>query len=182
MCGFVGFTAVDYDTDTNKAVVKDMADRIAHRGPDDEGFFVDDDIAMGFRRLSIIDLEGSRQPMQNADGTVTYSVSTTLTNTFTLDEAAVAPAYIIGYSPAKRSDDDLFVNLLLVAPAGGSISGVTASNGAGAGEATLYGHDAWRVDVNLYAQESVTITYQVTVSAEAIQELEVHQTPLAQRW
>ncbi len=36
MCGFVGFTAVDYDTDTNKAVVKDMADRIAHRGPDDE--------------------------------------------------------------------------------------------------------------------------------------------------
>ena len=120
--------------------------------------------------------------VQNADGTVTYSVSTTLTNTFTLDEAAVAPAYIIGYSPAKRSDDDLFVNLLLVAPAGGSISGVTASSGAGAGEATLYGHDAWRVDVNLYAQESVTITYQVTVSAEAIQELEVHQTPLAQRW
>ena len=54
MCGFVGFTAVDYDTDTNKAVVKDMADRIAHRGPDDEGFFVDDGIAMGFRRLSII--------------------------------------------------------------------------------------------------------------------------------
>ena len=73
MCGFVGFTAVDYDTDTNKAVVKDMADRIAHRGPDDEGFFVDDDIAMGFRRLSIIDLEGSRQPMQNADGTVTVT-------------------------------------------------------------------------------------------------------------
>ena len=71
MCGFVGFTAVDYDRETNQAVIKDMADRIAHRGPDDEGFFVDDDIAMGFRRLSIIDLEGSRQPMQNADGTVT---------------------------------------------------------------------------------------------------------------
>ena len=84
--------------------------------------------------------------------------------------------------PAKRSDDDLFVTAFLVAPAGGSISGVTASSGAGAGEATLYGHDVWRVDVNLYAQESVTITYQVTVSAEAIQELEVHQTPLAQRW
>ena len=58
MCGFVGFTAVDYDVETNRAVVKDMADRIAHRGPDDEGFFVTDDIAMGFRRLSIIDLEG----------------------------------------------------------------------------------------------------------------------------
>ena len=115
--------------------------------------------------------------MQNADGTVTYSVSTTLTNTFTLDEAAVAPAYIIGYSPAKRSDDNLFVTAFLVAPAGGSISGVTASSGAGAGEATLYGHDVWRVDVSLYAQESVTITYQVTVSAEAIQELEVAPDP-----
>ena len=51
MCGFVGFTAVDYDTDTNKAVVKDMADRIAHRGPDDEGFFVDDDIAIEWMRI-----------------------------------------------------------------------------------------------------------------------------------
>ena len=52
---------------------RDMADRIAHRGPDDEGFFVTDDIAMGFRRLSIIDLEGSHQPMQNADGTITVT-------------------------------------------------------------------------------------------------------------
>lgn len=118
----------------------------------------------------------------NADGTVTYTVSTTLTNTITQEEAAVAPAYIIGYSPSKRSTDDLFINVLLVAPAGGTISGVTASNGAAAGEATLYGHDAWRIDVNLYAQESATLTYQVTVSAEAIQELEIHQTPLAQRW
>ncbi|MBC2888802.1 asparagine synthase (glutamine-hydrolyzing) [Gordonibacter massiliensis (ex Traore et al. 2017)] len=73
MCGFVGFTTVDYSADANRAIVKDMADRIAHRGPDDEGFFVDDGIAMGFRRLSIIDLEGSRQPMQNASGTVTVT-------------------------------------------------------------------------------------------------------------
>ncbi len=116
----------------------------------------------------------------NADGTVTYDVTTTLTNSFTLEEAAVAPAYIIGYSPSKRSTDDLFINALLVAPAGGTISNVTASNGAAAGEAALYGHDVWRVDVNLYAQETVTISYQVTVAAGA-EELEIHQTPLAQR-
>ena len=73
MCGFVGFTAVDFDQKINQAVVKDMADRIAHRGPDDEGFFVNDSIAMGFRRLSIIDLEGSPQPMKNADGSVTVT-------------------------------------------------------------------------------------------------------------
>ena len=75
MCGFVGFTTVDYDRAINAETVKDMADRIAHRGPDDEGFFLDDQekIAMGFRRLSIIDLEKSHQPMQNADGSVTVT-------------------------------------------------------------------------------------------------------------
>lgn len=73
MCGFVGFTTVDFDEEANRSIVKDMADRIAHRGPDDEGFFVNDRIAMGFRRLSIIDLAHSRQPMQNADGSVTVT-------------------------------------------------------------------------------------------------------------
>ena len=68
MCGFVGFTAVDYDTDTNKAVVKDMADRIAHRGPDDEGFFLRRNVGLGMRRLSIIDLAGGHQPIFTPDG------------------------------------------------------------------------------------------------------------------
>ena len=70
MCGFVGFTAVDFDEGVNRAIVKDMADRIIHRGPDDEGFFVNDDVAMGFRRLSIIDLQGGAQPMYNEDGSM----------------------------------------------------------------------------------------------------------------
>ncbi|NPD33040.1 asparagine synthase (glutamine-hydrolyzing) [Eggerthellaceae bacterium zg-997] len=73
MCGFVGFTTVDFDQRTNEAVVRDMADRIVHRGPDDDGYFVTDRIAMGFRRLSIIDLEGSPQPMRNARGTITVT-------------------------------------------------------------------------------------------------------------
>ena len=42
MCGFVGFTTVDFDEATNRAIVKDMADRIIHRGPDDEGYVVTD--------------------------------------------------------------------------------------------------------------------------------------------
>ena len=45
-----------------------MADRIIHRGPDDAHYYVDDDISLGFRRLSIIDLEGGRQPILNEDG------------------------------------------------------------------------------------------------------------------
>ena len=70
MCGFVGFTTVDYDKATNEAIVQDMADRIKHRGPDEDGYFVNDHIAMGFRRLSIIDLAQSHQPMKNQEGDV----------------------------------------------------------------------------------------------------------------
>ena len=47
-----------------------MADSIVHRGPDDEGFFDDDSIVLGMRRLSIIDVEGGRQPIANEDRTV----------------------------------------------------------------------------------------------------------------
>ena len=47
-----------------------MADSIAHRGPDDEGYFVHGPIGLGFRRLSIIDLAGGHQPMSDADETV----------------------------------------------------------------------------------------------------------------
>ena len=64
MCGFVGF--VD-KSKNKKKIIKDMADLIAHRGPDSEGFYTDEDVALGFRRLSIIDLEGGSQPIYNED-------------------------------------------------------------------------------------------------------------------
>ena len=44
-----------------------MADRIVHRGPDMDDYYVDDDVSLGFRRLSIIDLEGGSQPIFNED-------------------------------------------------------------------------------------------------------------------
>ncbi len=62
MCGIVGF--ID-KSENKKKTIKDMADLIKHRGPDSDGFFVDDDAALGFRRLSIIDLEGGDQPIYN---------------------------------------------------------------------------------------------------------------------
>jgi len=52
------------------AVLRRMADSIRHRGPDDDGFHVEDGIGLGFRRLSIIDLEGGHQPLFNEDGAV----------------------------------------------------------------------------------------------------------------
>lgn len=62
MCGFVGF--VDKARDKKK-IVKDMADIIVHRGPDSDGYYTDNLCAIGFRRLSIIDLDGGNQPIYN---------------------------------------------------------------------------------------------------------------------
>lgn len=66
MCGIVGF--VD-KSKNKKKIIKDMANLIKHRGPDSDGYYVDDDVALGFRRLSIIDLEGGDQPIYNEDKT-----------------------------------------------------------------------------------------------------------------
>ena len=60
MCGFVGYVN---QTDIPKDTIVHMANRIRHRGPDDEGYYTDDNVAMGFRRLSIIDLDHGRQPI-----------------------------------------------------------------------------------------------------------------------
>lgn len=66
MCGFAGFID-NLDTETKRPIIQKMSDSIKHRGPDGEGFFVDDSIAMGFRRLSIIDLSLGDQPLFNED-------------------------------------------------------------------------------------------------------------------
>ncbi len=68
MCGFVGYKIIE-KRDNDGKIIKSMADTIVHRGPDDEGYYVDDGAALGFRRLSIIDLASGAQPMQNEDGT-----------------------------------------------------------------------------------------------------------------
>ena len=72
MCGFVGFTGLRAG---REAILHKMADRIIHRGPDMEGYHLSGDtpataVALGFRRLSIIDLAAGRQPMYNEDGSV----------------------------------------------------------------------------------------------------------------
>lgn len=66
MCGFVGYVNKQKD---KKDTIKEMADLIVHRGPDSDGYYTDDTIAMGFRRLSIIDLNNGSQPIYNEDKT-----------------------------------------------------------------------------------------------------------------
>jgi len=65
MCGITGF--VDKKIKNKEKVIKDMADLIIHRGPDSDGYYVDNDVALGFRRLSIIDLYTGTQPIYSED-------------------------------------------------------------------------------------------------------------------
>lgn len=68
MCGIVGF--VDHKSlKEKKTIIKKMAERIKHRGPDDAGYFSDDVISLGHRRLSIIDLKSGKQPIYNENET-----------------------------------------------------------------------------------------------------------------
>ena len=64
MCGYIGFTNKIKDPAT---VLENMKESIRHRGPDSDGSYIDDDICMGFRRLSIIDLDEGDQPLFNED-------------------------------------------------------------------------------------------------------------------
>src|SRR2546430_9079283 len=70
MCGIAGQFNFQRREPVDRETIEQMAHSIAHRGPDDEGFFVAGPIGLGFRRLSIIDLAGGHQPMSDAEETV----------------------------------------------------------------------------------------------------------------
>lgn len=123
--------------------------------------------------------EGAR----NDDGSVTYAVTTTLTNTITRDETLAAPEYVTGYNPLKRNVSDMIDYLYFFAPAGGSISELAVEGTGQAGavvEATGYGLQMRYVQTSLLAGESLVFSYDVTVSADADKPLALRTTPLAQ--
>lgn len=70
MCGIVGILNKN-GAPVDREVLERMTRRLVHRGPDDEGFYLDGSVGLGFRRLSIIDLSGGHQPMSISDGRFT---------------------------------------------------------------------------------------------------------------
>ncbi len=70
MCGIAGQFNFERREPVDRETIVRMARSIAHRGPDDEGFFIAGPVGLGFRRLSIIDLAGGHQPMSDAEETV----------------------------------------------------------------------------------------------------------------
>lgn len=71
MCGICGFIADKRETEKRKETLEEMIDAIRHRGPDDNGIRIDEEAALGFCRLSIIDVENGAQPMKNETGNLT---------------------------------------------------------------------------------------------------------------
>ena len=104
MCGFVGFTNKINDA---SIVLGKMMDRIKHRGPDSDGKYVDEQIAMGFRRLSIIDLsdQGS-QPIFNEDRSLVLTFNGEIYNYKDLREELVAS----GHKFYTQTDSEVLIH------------------------------------------------------------------------
>jgi asparagine synthase (glutamine-hydrolysing) len=70
MCGISGLIFIDNNRKVESHILKRMTDSISHRGPDDEGFYLNQNIGLGFRRLSIIDVSAGHQPISNEDESI----------------------------------------------------------------------------------------------------------------
>ena len=99
MCGIVGRLS---DRPVTEAEIGRMCDAIAHRGPDDWGSFVEGDVGLGMRRLSIVDVAGGHQPMSNEDGSVLLVFNGEIYN----HEELRAPLVAQGHRFRTRSDTE----------------------------------------------------------------------------
>lgn len=96
MCGFIGFTGI---LERREDVIRRMADRIIHRGPDSDGYHISgegayDSITLGFRRLSIIDLSDGSQPMYNEDGSVVIVYNGEVYNFMELRDELISKGHV----------------------------------------------------------------------------------------
>jgi len=107
MCGICGIVLSDPNARVNPRVIGRMSDAIAHRGPDDDGQYVNGSVGLGFRRLSIIDLSGGHQPMANEDETVWIAYNGEIFN----HAEHRAPLEARGHRFRTRSDTEAIVHL-----------------------------------------------------------------------
>ena len=107
MCGIAGFVGRVANTDEAKATLVRMCDAIRHRGPDDAGYHVAPGVALGMRRLSIIDVAGGHQPIANEDATIHVVFNGEIYNYQSLHDRLRRN----GHRLATRSDTEALVHL-----------------------------------------------------------------------
>lgn len=103
MCGICGYALFESD----KRLLRRMAGVLTHRGPDDEGFFLDNGIGLGMRRLSIIDVTGGKQPILNEDSTVAIIFNGEIYNYRALSDNLIRR----GHRFRTRSDTETILHL-----------------------------------------------------------------------
>ncbi|MDP3058275.1 MAG: asparagine synthase (glutamine-hydrolyzing), partial [bacterium] len=107
MCGICGFYNTNFSKPEKNDILADMLATIRHRGPDDFGIYIDDNIALGFRRLSIIDLALGHQPMSNEDGTLWLTFNGEIYNYLELRSHLIAR----GHQMSTSTDSEVILHL-----------------------------------------------------------------------
>ncbi len=107
MCGIAGIFEFGQDAHVDPGVLRRMCDVIAHRGPDDDGFFTQGRIGLGMRRLSIVDLSTGHQPISNEDGSIWIVFNGEIYNHRALREQLVSR----GHCYRTQSDTETIVHL-----------------------------------------------------------------------
>lgn len=107
MCGISGKLMFEPEAAVAPTLMKSMADTMVHRGPDDEGYYLSGPVGLGFRRLSIIDLDTGHQPISNEDGSIWVIFNGEIYNYRELREQLLAK----GHSFATKTDTEVLVHL-----------------------------------------------------------------------
>src|SRR5467141_1190847 len=107
MCGIYGVLELRRGRQPDRGVLESMGRMMVHRGPDDEGDYYGNGVAIGMRRLSIIDLQGGHQPIANEDGTVWVVCNGEIYNFKELRAGLIAQGHVF----RTKSDTEVLVHL-----------------------------------------------------------------------
>jgi asparagine synthase (glutamine-hydrolysing) len=105
MCGIAGVVDLK-GRPVDQLLVRRLCDPLVHRGPDDQGYYIDGPVALGQRRLAILDLAGGRQPMSNEDGTVWITFNGEIYNFHQLRQRLEG----LGHRFATSSDTEVIIH------------------------------------------------------------------------
>lgn len=107
MCGIAGKLTLRRGETVSQALLENMCNTIAHRGPDDAGYYTNGCIGLGHRRLSIIDVDAGHQPISNEDGTVWVVFNGEIYNYIELRDSLIAK----GHRFRTSTDTEVIVHL-----------------------------------------------------------------------
>ncbi|HEU4508045.1 MAG TPA: asparagine synthase (glutamine-hydrolyzing) [Pyrinomonadaceae bacterium] len=107
MCGFTGYIDFNHERPIDADTLVAMTNKLTHRGPDSSGYFIEDNLGLGFRRLSIIDLEAGDQPIFNEDKSVVLMCNGEIFNYLELRKGLIQQGHVF------RTNSDVEVLLHL---------------------------------------------------------------------